>query len=330
MLTITPTKDCGCEDIDVTYLTSWYVKECRLGYKIEVTVCNNGEREACFGDLRPLFESENMQMVWTDFSPTTLGYNHCFSFIIEMEVSQFLPSSTALFELYDECNHCTKDFSVDLMPQLECEMEMGLLDYTLLPDLSSPVAGYIDFKLDVAPCQRLLALWSEPPMVVNYWYDGAQTVYGLAMVDYATLSRLAAQGGEVCFYAITCEGDKLCKRKVCIPAEELFNKLNEMAGWAKKSSGDNGSRKHMERAEAADGPDPRLMPNPATGEVNVVGTEDDVVEVLVLDMNGRQMATFDNTAKFNIGNLASGIYIVRVKRLSADTEKVTYLKLVKK
>ena len=350
-LTITPTKDCGCEDIDVTYLTSWYVKECRLGYKIEVTVCNNGEREACFGDLRPLFESENMQMVWTDFSPTTLGYNGCFSFIIEMEVSQLLPSSTALFELYDECNHCTKDFSVDLMPELECEMEMGLLDYVLLPELSSSVAGYVDFKLDVAPCQRLLALWSEPPMVVNYWYDGAQTVYGLAMVDYATLSRLAAQGGEVCFYAITCEGDKLCKRKVCIPAEELFNKLNEMAGWAKRDGGENGSRKHMERAEAADSPEPRLMPNPTTGEVaivmsnplseaivmsnplskvNVVGTEDDVVEVLVLDMNGRQMATFDNTAKFNIGNLASGIYIVRVKRLSADTEKVTYLKLVKK
>ena len=87
-------------------------------------------------------------------------------------------------------------------------------------------------------------------------------------------------------------------------------------------------------------PTPQLTPNPTTGEVNVIGTTDEVVEVLVMDMNGRQMTTFDNTSNFNISTLSSGLYIVRVKTRHIDKtrdtsprapqELVTYLKLVKK
>jgi hypothetical protein len=49
-----------------------------------------------------------------------------------------------------------------------------------------------------------------------------------------------------------------------------------------------------------------------------------------MDLNGRKMAAFDNTTNFNISNLSSGIYIVRVKTKHDYAEKVTYLKLVKK
>lgn len=99
----------------------------------------------------------------------------------------------------------------------------------------------------------------------------------------------------------------------------------------------------LERAgRDADGsPDPTLKPNPTTGEVaiemsnplsggSVGGTSNKVLEILVMDMNGRTVATFSGTDHFNISNLPSAAYIVRVKTQHNNTEKITYLKLVKK
>ena len=75
-----------------------------------------------------------------------------------------------------------------------------------------------------------------------------------------------------------------------------------------------------------------IYPNPTNGEVSVVGTNDEVVEILVMDMNGRQVSTFTNTNRFDLSNLPSGIYIVSLKtRSSIDTpDKIIYLKLMKK
>ena len=157
-------------------------------------------------------------------------------------------------------------------------------------------------------------------------------VTGLGMVNYATLTQLVEEDGYVCFYAITCDGDKLCKRKYCIPAIEIYKILQKFGIEPKHAavgSSDNEGDEMMQ-IELGDSTSPRLMPNPTNGEVNVIGTTDEVVEVLVLDLNGRHMATFDRTVNFNISNLSSGIYIVRVKTKHDDAEKVTYLKLVKK
>ena len=75
-----------------------------------------------------------------------------------------------------------------------------------------------------------------------------------------------------------------------------------------------------------------LYPNPTNGEVSVVGTNNQVVEILVIDMNGRQVATFTNTNSFSISHLPSGIYIVSLKiRSITDTpDKNIYLRLIKK
>lgn len=333
LFTIKEKELCDCENVNITTKTSWYVKDCRLYYDINVTVCNNSDLEDCFKELKPLFESEYMNVVWTDFGGATIGSGDCFSFNILLEVSQFVPSQTAVFQLFDDCNNCTTEFSISLMPdKIDCEEEMILDWYEVHPELSSNVAAYFDFKLNVSPCQNLIAFWTEPPMVINYWYDGAAMVQGLGMVDFATLTQLMAEGGKICFYAITCEGDKLCKRRVCISAEEVYNILHDM--WLAKTNTSGGSKggntKRMPNPDLGNDTDPRLMPNPTTGEVNVIGTTDEVVEVLVMDMNGRQMATFDNTSNFNISTLPSGIYIVRVKTHLDNTDKVTYLKLVKK
>ena len=49
-----------------------------------------------------------------------------------------------------------------------------------------------------------------------------------------------------------------------------------------------------------------------------------------MDMNGRTVATFTGTDHFNIANLPSAAYIVRIKTQHDNTEKITYLKLIKK
>ena len=76
----------------------------------------------------------------------------------------------------------------------------------------------------------------------------------------------------------------------------------------------------------------KIYPNPTNGEVSIVGTNNQVVEILVMDMNGRQLATFTNTNSFNLSNLPSGIYIVclRTRSSTGITVNDTYIKLIKK
>lgn len=332
-LTINPKEMCDCEGLDVSYKYEWWIEECKVYYKIDVTVCNNSDIKDCVSRLEQLFGQPYMEMVYTDFTYTTLNPGECYTFNMTVVASQLYPSSTIAFRIYDDCTPCTVDFSIDLMPEkIGCETDMQPEWFEIRPDLSSNVAAYFDFHMNVHPCQNVLAFWTEPPMIIDYWYDGADYVYGLGMVDFATLTQLMAEDSSVCFYAITCEGDQLCKRMYCIPAKDIYLMLQDM-GIAKNNPAGSGTKsdaKQQASPELGDNTDPQLMPNPTTGEVNVIGTADKVVEVLVMDMNGRKMATFDNTSNFNISTLSSGIYIVRVKTHRDNTEKVTYLKLVKK
>ncbi len=73
-----------------------------------------------------------------------------------------------------------------------------------------------------------------------------------------------------------------------------------------------------------------LSPNPTDGIVQILGLQDEMTDIEVLDMTGRLMKTFEKASTFNISTLSSGIYIVRVKTHLDNTDKVTYLKLVKK
>lgn len=335
LLKIDSKETCDCDSINITYEKEIRLEDCHLFYDMVVTVCNNSRvKRFCFDEI---FLDENaedfVKLNRTHLRPIVISPMDCDTFHISIEVFSLIPSAVNLKIIDDSCSNCEKEFSIDLKPEkIECEMEMHLDDYSIIPEFSSNVAAYFDFHMNVHPCQNLLAFWTEPPMVINYWYDGAAMVQGLGMVDFATLTQLMTESGEICFYAITCEGDKLCKRRVCISAEEVYNILHDM-GLAKTNtsgSGEGSGTKQMLNPDLGNDTEPHLMPNPTTGEVNVIGTTDEVVEVLVMDMNGRPMATFDNTSNFNISTLSSGIYIVRVKTHRDNTDKVTYLKLVKK
>ena len=92
----------------------------------------------------------------------------------------------------------------------------------------------------------------------------------------------------------------------------------------------NGGHQGIENPEAPQAVS--LYPNPTNGDVSVVGINDEALEILVIDMAGRQVATFTNTHRFNISYLLSGIYIVNLKtRSTTDTpDKNIYLRLIKK
>ncbi|MBQ6754626.1 MAG: T9SS type A sorting domain-containing protein, partial [Bacteroidales bacterium] len=66
--------------------------------------------------------------------------------------------------------------------------------------------------------------------------------------------------------------------------------------------------------------------NPANNEVRIVGLENDVVEVVIMDMQGKILKTFADSDMFYIDFLPKGSYIVRI----LDNEnKVHYQKLIK-
>jgi hypothetical protein len=71
---------------------------------------------------------------------------------------------------------------------------------------------------------------------------------------------------------------------------------------------------------------PCLVPNPAQNEVTVMGISVDIQEVSIIEMNGKHIQTFHNTTRFNVDNLASGHYIIRV---ITSNREVYYLKLIK-
>lgn len=76
---------------------------------------------------------------------------------------------------------------------------------------------------------------------------------------------------------------------------------------------------------------PCLVPNPGCNIVRVVGYEGIVAEVVVMDMNGRRIATFANTDLFDVSDMPSGMYIVRVKTEDYNGKgSVNYLKLIRK
>ena len=57
---------------------------------------------------------------------------------------------------------------------------------------------------------------------------------------------------------------------------------------------------------------------------------DSVVELVLMDMTGRKVATFVETEVADISQLATGAYIVRIRITTVDGEQVFYKKIVKK
>lgn len=130
-------------------------------------------------------------------------------------------------------------------------------------------------------------------------------------------------------YAIVCLDGHLCRLQYCIPASWWYHRLVETGVLSDRSSSGGADKSVMPSAPIQDGA--RLVPNPTTGIVDVVGVSGDVQEVLVMDMCIQQLVTYREAARFDVSSLPSGVYIVRViAKEENSSEKVYYLKMVKK
>ena len=315
---------CDCEEVSVEYNVEPHFEECRLVYDVYITVCNHTDNKLCIGDLVNLNVTENIVIHTENMIGEIMDPYECRSFLLSIEALSF-PPDVVLLQLVDsECSECTKDFSIVLPPVPVC-VEPLSVNCGVIPELSSHVAGYFDFSLYVNPSENVIAVWSEPPMVVDWLDNGIGTINGLMMADVAVLSQLADEGAEVCFYAIVCYENEVCKRKVCVDARELYNSVaarGVVPRWMQcKDSGANPMNESV----------PRIIPNPATNNADVVADRE-ILEVVVMDMYGRRMLEHGATSELDLSALASGTYIVRVRTCQGKdrADRVDYLKLVKR
>lgn len=326
LLNIDEKELCDCDSISVTCAMDTLLKDCKLSYRVYVSICNDRQnRTFCPGRIETILEDTTIRVISNSFTSTSIAPGNCYSFFMDIEVLQLSPS-VATFRLTDLlCSACDMMFSVDIMPKTECASAMTVDDLIINGSLTSTAAGYFNFSCDVDPAETVLVFWSEPPMVIDYYFDGANNVLGLGMIDAALLSQLLYQNSDVCFNAITCFKDELCMRQVCFPASMLQSMIRSYL-----SGNEPGKGKEVNNKESNRQPQPALVPNPAKDEVSVVGVQGDITEIVVMDMNGRQLSVFDRTSTIKVSTLAAGSYIVRVKSEGNDgRDSVTYLKLIK-
>ena len=316
-LVIEEDKACKC-DLEITSeVYVGYDKDCNLTYNIEVTVCNNSVNPCCLKYLVPQFDAltGNITMTSNTFSPVTLNQYGCTTFYISLIATQLMPT-TVVFRLIDEdCAKCVTDFSVDLTPDVNCfENKVTVAVPIENTSLSGNGIIYYDFNISVSGASNVLAVWSNPETVLNFGFNAiTPSVYGLCAFDCRH-----SVVGIFDIYVLVCTANGLCVWR--------YNMDTGLLPPTPRGKSKGGALQETTTVDDT----PLLKPNPATGMVGVE-SNDAVTEVLVMDMNERQMATFSNTTSFNVANLATGTYIVRIKSIhGADaTERITYLKLVK-
>ena len=251
-----------------------------------------------------------------------------------IEPVHMIPMDSISFRILDGCNYCTTDFSIDLtLDNIKCEDTLWIHHINIPHDMVSDAAAYVDFSVSFINVQNVFAFWVEPPLLLDYIFNSSSGILrGLYMIDRGVLSQLALADSSICFHAITCRNDTLCHREYCIAASAIYQLLSgrrEFPDIVNVFDSDS-VRTKTDKSQAVGEPLLRLVPNPTAGEVQVMGATGEVVEVLVLDMKGRQVACFDHSDRFDVSSLPSGAYIVRVRtRSSEDTDDITYLKSVK-
>ena len=328
---------CTCKNIIANYSYTCYNSGCNIYYDITVTICNNSSESVCFNSLTPLFDNligNGIYMSNTTFNAPTILPNGWYVFQIQLIVNEF-DNTRAIFRLRDRnCSDCEFVFGIDLMVSLPyinfgCTQTVTTAYTNQNGDLSDVSTFYYDFRLDLSSVTSpsVVAVWSEPSAIIDYTLNGTN-LEGIG-VYYGDPD----QQDLICIHALLCYNGQLCLWTYCIYVNNIPRRV---IPYINRSAGNEKSGRGKEITE--DASEPKLMPNPATGDVSIVGTSNEVEEVLVMDMNGRKMATFDKTDHFNVAALPSGIYIVRVRTsfvTDGDTsevpqKQVTYLKLVKK
>lgn len=332
VLSIGQKEYCDCDSITVSYTIEDKSERCDIMYRVWVTVCNSSLRnDFCLRFLENLSASDHISVLGTSFIPTTIVPGGCYTFAIDIQVRSLIPG-VASFALRDHnCKQCEYVFDIDIMPSIDCEKTINTMDTVFRSDLSGSAGIYYGFTMHISG--DVLALWSEPPMVMNYTANSSTgIVTGIVGITPGELSQLAADSGMICIYVIVCDNGQLCKLVCCQPAIAWDGHIQNPPvtrdedpkgkGVGGGTQGESLQYKHRVS----------LYPNPTTSLVSVQGSADEAIEIMVLDMQGRVAAEFVGTRSFSVANLPAGQYIVRVRLHDtlSGAESVEYLKLVKK
>lgn len=324
-LSVSSKKNCDCDSVSVAVDSVEYkVDKCELQYTVKLTVCNESRNEVlCIDDIEVLPDANNVQVTNVIYTSTTINPNHCETIELSLNTNGLIPPNV-LLQLDDaSCRECIREFVVDLMPDVDCQKEPLESSMELDLEISNEAAAYCLFSAKYPASCQLLALWTSPAMVVDYTYSPATGfLEGICFFDRAVLQQMASADEEVCLRALLCCNDSLCIYTQCILAADLLNMLR-----TEYNNGEDTTSDAFYSSNSA----PTLAGNPATGKVMVVGTRDDIVEVMVMDMHGRQLARHLNVSHFDVTGLPSGSYIVRITTQSPHAPvKHHYRKLIKK
>ena len=239
------------------------------------------------------------------------------------------------FWLTDSQQRCVKRFTeyYDWSPCVQDSCQFDSVHMDFLPTFSSQHQGsYFNVHLGLpSGTTKLLDFWSDPPQILDYSFNPAGYIDALQMLNYGKLTQLVSSQGNVCFHAVACIGNQsLCHVTYCVPAVDIhtlvpdaFRQLSDSTEI--DSTAETARSLQITAGEPMD--KPYLAPNPARDEVAVMGiAPEEVAEITVLTMQGRQVASYRNEHRFSVSHLAPASYIVRVV---TEEGKVHYLKLVK-
>ena len=308
------------QNFDIKVTPTQYIEDCRIIYKVDVTICNNGSNTACFDALSSLISGINI--LGTNNFPLTVSPGDCKTFDFKFEVTDPLVSS-ATFRIYDACNDCYKEFSVDINVEIvDCEKEIVIKDLKYNTDVSNENVSYFNFSLYLpSNPQAIFRVWSEPYQVIDHIYNSSSSIIdGLAMFDYGVLTQMAENGEEVCFHVLMCQDNIIHECVICIDAKDLLEMISNKSISSKPKPTDN--EKQTSQTDKL-----YLVPNPADTYVKVEGIEqDNISELLLIDMTGKNLKKVQATNTLDIQDVLKGTYILRVIN---KENKVYYLKLIK-
>lgn len=322
---------CPCEGIELNPEKMYcYVEDCKMYYHLSYTVSNQGSNTVTFSYLQV---SPSAILVSATGLPMTIPAGGSKFFEFDVEVTEFM-NGTLHFSLIDPETGCEKQYSDTLLLEACMDEECNIsADYSFVfnPEISiAHQSSYFNFFFNVPGAVQLVSMWSVPPQIINYTSSPALDINGLMMFDYARLSQMAENDEYVCFHVIVCfEENKLCHAELCIHAKLLWEMIPEdYRSLVDSTMADTAFTRSLLFNVVVPQPDkPYLAPNPTQDEVTVMGiASDSVSEIMVLTMEGRQVAVFRNDYRFNISHLSRASYIVRI--ITTD-KQVHYLKLVK-
>ena len=183
--------------------------------------------------------------------------------------------------------------------------------------------SYSEFRItgNIAPGLSNVVVYADNGSIISYDYTPSDGLVRWNFgIDHALLVHLAEIDTTICFTILGCIDSLFCRSVYCVPASDLLALINSKTQATVPQT--NSSTNSGVNTEAFPY---RLQPNPATQWVNIIGAENSVQKVSLMNLAGNTLLE-TKELHINLNKLVPGTYLVRI--ISTDNHYY-YLKLVK-